>query len=79
MTTLVNMHDAKTNLSALVERALNGERIVIARAGTPLVDLVPHQARQIKVGLGAGEFEFDAESFDAPDPEIAELFYGRGQ
>lgn len=37
----VNMHEAKTNFSKLVERALQGEEIVIARSGKPLVKLVP--------------------------------------
>lgn len=37
----VNMHEAKTQLSRLVERALNGEEVVIARAGKPLVRMVP--------------------------------------
>jgi prevent-host-death family protein len=37
----VNMHQAKTSLSRLVERALAGEEIVIARNGEPLVKLVP--------------------------------------
>ena len=38
---IVNMHQAKTTLSRLVERALAGEDIVIARNGEPLVKLVP--------------------------------------
>ena len=41
MSEVINMHQAKTTLSRLVERALAGEEIVIARNGTPLVRLVP--------------------------------------
>jgi prevent-host-death family protein len=41
MSDVINMHEAKTTLSRLVERALAGEEIVIARNGTPLVRLVP--------------------------------------
>lgn len=41
MAELVNMHQAKTTLSRLVERALAGEEIVIARNGKPLVRLTP--------------------------------------
>lgn len=41
MTELVNMHQAKSSLSRLVERALAGDDIVIARNGEPLVRLVP--------------------------------------
>jgi prevent-host-death family protein len=38
---IANMHEAKTQLSRLVERALAGEEVLIARAGTPLVRLQP--------------------------------------
>jgi prevent-host-death family protein len=41
MTKIVNMHEAKTNLSKLVEAASQGEDIVIAKSGEPLVRLVP--------------------------------------
>ena len=41
MAEIINMHQAKTSLSRLVERALAGEEIVIARNGEPLVKLVP--------------------------------------
>jgi prevent-host-death family protein len=41
MIEIVNMHQAKTSLSRLVERALAGEEILIARNGEPLVKLVP--------------------------------------
>ena len=40
----VNMHEAKTNLSALVRSALEGEDVVIARHGEPMVRLVPFHA-----------------------------------
>ena len=41
MTTIVNMHQAKASLSRLVERALAGEEVIIARNGEPLIQLVP--------------------------------------
>lgn len=41
MSEIVNMHQAKSSLSRLVERALAGEEVVIARNGEPLVQLVP--------------------------------------
>ena len=41
MAATVNMHEAKTHFSKLVERALAGEDIVVARAGKPCVRLVP--------------------------------------
>ncbi len=39
--TKVNMHEAKTHFSKLVERALRGEEVIVARNGKPLVKLVP--------------------------------------
>jgi prevent-host-death family protein len=41
MATIVNMHQAKASLSRLVERALAGEEVVIARNGQTLIRLVP--------------------------------------
>lgn len=41
MTEIINMHQAKSSLSRLVERALAGEDVLIARNGEPLVRLVP--------------------------------------
>ncbi len=38
---IANIHEAKTRLSKLVERALEGEEVIIARAGKPAVRLVP--------------------------------------
>jgi len=44
MTDVVNIYDAKTQLSRLIDRATAGEDILIGRAGTPLVRLVPVEA-----------------------------------
>jgi prevent-host-death family protein len=49
MTEIVNMHQAKSSLSRLVERALAGEDVVIARNGEPLVRLVPLLKREPRV------------------------------
>lgn len=69
------MHEAKTQLSALVERVLAGEQVTIARAGKPVVDLVVHRDRGPVIGMLAGEFAYDAEAFDGADAEVASLFY----
>ncbi len=45
MSEIVNMHQAKTSLSRLVRQALEGEEIIIARNGDPLVKLVPVPSR----------------------------------
>jgi prevent-host-death family protein len=73
----VNMHEAKTHLSRLVEEAARGEDIVIAKAGRPLVRLVPVTAVQglRPVGLLTGRVRESAACW-APDPEVEALFYG---
>jgi prevent-host-death family protein len=62
----VNMHEAKTELSRLVERALRGEEVIIARAGVPVVHLVPVVGRaKRKLGQWAGQVRM-SDDFDAP-------------
>ena len=50
---IVNIHAAKTNLSKLIERAEAGEEVIIARAGSPRVRLLPIAASSIKPKKGA--------------------------
>lgn len=67
--TVVNVHEAKTHFSRLLERVAKGEDVVIARAGTPiakLVPLTPPAARPL--GLDAGTVTI-AQDFDAPLPD----------
>ncbi|HEX9715965.1 MAG TPA: type II toxin-antitoxin system Phd/YefM family antitoxin [Desulfurivibrionaceae bacterium] len=66
----VNIHEAKTHFSKLVDTAMHGEEIIIAKAGKPAARLVPlHEAvRKIQFGLMQGEVGI-AENFDAPLPE----------
>jgi prevent-host-death family protein len=77
----VNIHEAKTHLSRLVERAAAGEEIVIAKAGRPLVKLVRFEPAREPRRPGAlkGRIRI-AEDFDAPLPEpIARAFRGESQ
>jgi prevent-host-death family protein len=60
----INMHDAKTHLSRLVERAAKGEAFIIARAGKPLVKVVPLDARET---VGAQRLGFLAGEITTPD------------
>ena len=77
MTRTVNVHEAKSTLSQLLEAVERGDRVVIARAGKPVADLVPHQKREIVFGTAKGEIEFfDEDTFDDPDPEIIRMFEG---
>jgi prevent-host-death family protein len=66
----VNIHEAKTHLSRLVEDVNAGEEIVLAKAGRPVARLVPVQGRREprKLGLLAGRFTVP-DDFDAPLPE----------
>ena len=69
MSKAVNIHDAKTHLSRLVEQAGAGHEIVIAKAGRPMARLVPLVAapRPKKFGLLEGQIDIPAD-FDAPLP-----------
>lgn len=75
MTASVNVHEAKTHLSRLLERVAAGERIVISRAGTPIADLVPHRADAVTFGGLKGEVSYSDQAFDL-DRDIQEMFYG---
>ena len=70
MATTVNIYEAKTKLSQLVERAAAGEEIVIAKAGRPRAKLVPLQVRKEprKPGFWKGKI-WISEDFDDPLPE----------
>ena len=79
MTDTINLYEAKTNLSKLVDRAAAGEEIIIAKAGKPKAKLVPYEApRQRRIGgqnlLG---ITYMAEDWDGPlPPEIQKYFDG---
>lgn len=76
---MVNMHEAKSNLSKLVERAAAGEDIVIARAGVPVARLVPVQHHQpVVLGLLQGRIRIGAD-FESPLPDdVQRAFDGLG-
>lgn len=73
--TAVNIHEAKTHLSRLLERVSKGERIVISKAGKPIADLVPHRAAPVTIGGLKGQLQYDDSAFDI-DPDIQQMFYG---
>jgi prevent-host-death family protein len=67
MTITVNVHEAKTQLSRLLARALEGEEIIIAKAGKPQAKLVPIQERETRrPGLARGQV---TDAFFEPLPE----------
>jgi len=71
----VNMHEAKSKLSALVEEVLAGEEVIIAKAGKPLVRLVPFQEakKQRKPGRLKGKIKL-APDFDETPEELIKSF-----
>ena len=78
----VNIYEAKTRLSQLVEQAHAGATVIIAKGGTPMAKLVPLNdvpKRKIVYGLMKGEIEI-ADDFDAPLPDdLLDLFEGKGK
>jgi prevent-host-death family protein len=77
MAATVNIHEAKTHLSRLLERVSRGEEIVIARAGRPVARLVPYleEAPPRKPGGWEGRV-WMADDFDELPEEIAAAFRG---
>jgi prevent-host-death family protein len=74
---VVNIHEAKTHLSRLVERVARGEEIVIAKAGKPVARLIPYAEERGPRSPGAWEGRVRiAEDFDELSPEIAAAFRG---
>jgi prevent-host-death family protein len=75
----VNIHEAKTHLSRLVEQAADGEGFIIAKAGKPMVKVVPldtTETRPRRLGFMEGEIEVP-DDFDRIDAdEIRRLFEG---
>lgn len=79
VTDLVNIHDAKTRLSKLVEQAEAGHETIIARAGKPVARLGPLVAKPgpRKLGLLKGKLKIPPD-FDAPLPDdVLGQFEGR--
>lgn len=81
MPATVNIHEAKTQFSRLVERAANGETVIIAKSGKPMAKLVPFEKPAIDTSKRIGGLEG---RFVVPDDlkafmreEIEEMFYGK--
>ena len=76
----VNMHETKTHLSRLVERAAKGEGFIIAKAGKPLVKVVPLSAGEAAVprrlGFLAGEITVPDDFDRMGQDEIDRQFHG---
>jgi prevent-host-death family protein len=75
----VNIHEAKTHFSRLLQKVAAGEEVVIARAGVPIARLVavePKKAQTRPLGMDEGRI-WIADDFDAPLPDdLLKAFYG---
>jgi prevent-host-death family protein len=70
-----NIYSAKTRLSRLIEKALEGEEVVIAKAGKPVVRLVPYteKVKPVRYGSLKGKITIP-DDFDDYTEEVAEMF-----
>jgi prevent-host-death family protein len=75
MSVQVNVYEAKTRLSQLLDQAVGGEDVIIARNGTPVARLVPVQRPSVRrqPGTMRGKI-WMAPDFDETSDELAELF-----
>lgn len=75
----INIHEAKTHLSRLVEQAAKGEPFVIAKAGKPMVTVIPYAPPpdpENRIGFMAGRIEVPADFDSLGKEEIAAMFEG---
>ena len=73
---IVNISEAKTNLSKLIDRVYHGETVVIAKNNLPIADLVIHKpSGKRQLGLLKGEVSIP-DDFNDEDQAMNELFYG---
>lgn len=74
---IVNIHQAKTNLSKLIANFLEGQEVVIAKAGKPVAKLVAYKEKlkNRKPGLWKGKV-WMSKDFNDEDEELNKLFYG---
>ena len=73
----VNLQEAKTHLSSLVEAAERGEEIIIAKNGVAKARLSPiGPLKRVRRPSGLLRISYIADDFDAPDPELDRLYEG---
>jgi prevent-host-death family protein len=77
--TISNIHEAKSNLSRLLEKAVAGEEVIIAKAGKPVARLVPYErgGPPRKPGIWKGKVRI-APDFDELPATIRSAFQGAG-
>ncbi|WP_420114879.1 type II toxin-antitoxin system Phd/YefM family antitoxin [Pseudactinotalea sp.] len=70
----VNVHEAKTHLSRLLDDVSKGETVLIARAGVPVAHLSPLPRVDVVFGGLATRIRVDDDAFDAADAEVTAMF-----
>ena len=78
---IINIHDAKTQLSKLVEQAAQGESFIIAKAGKPMVKVIPlgkvETGAASRLGFMAGEIAIPDDFDQMGSEQIAAIFEGK--
>ena len=74
---IANVHQAKSDLSALIAATLAGKDVIIAKNGKPVVKLINYQENKPKSSYGILKGKtWMSNDFDDEDPEINKMFYG---
>ena len=79
---ITNISEAKATLSKLIEQVLNGEEVIIGKAGKPVAKLVPYTQDTSPRQLGAGQWKGKirmADDFDDLPDEVLKLFTGEAE
>lgn len=78
MNTTINIHEAKTNLSKLLAKVMQGDEIIISKSGKPMAKLVPYTNPKLKkrhLGNAKGLFKIEKSFFEPLPKELLESFY----
>ena len=79
---ITNISEAKASLSKLIEQVLNGEEVIIGKAGKPVAKLVPYTQDTSPRTLGAGRWKgkiWIADDFDELPEDVLKLFTGEAE
>ncbi len=76
---IVNISEAKAQLSNLIDRVYHGEKVVIAKNNLPIADLVPHTPEGKRtLGILKGQVDVPDDALFGEDADIEHMFYGPG-
>ncbi|MEM1019316.1 MAG: type II toxin-antitoxin system Phd/YefM family antitoxin [Pseudomonadota bacterium] len=82
MSEILNIHEAKTNLSRVLDKVVRGHNVIIAKAGKPIAKIVPLEPGETRVkshvGFLAGSAKIPNDFDSMGKDDIEALFYGSG-